>query len=655
MSQVNTGSRLSVSQRLWTLGIGAAAGIAAIIAVGAYESRIMTAELAEADLIRQEVETVVSMRHANVTMVLAAMDTLVDRADRKVYPERIEIIGNSIKVLKDGSTTLASLAHTLGLSTSAAGFPGDLAALEKAISVDLKTLVEQGAEESAYDAIDDTIDKSGDTMAALLTEVADQGNKAVQQKLVAAQQTSQTSLFIQLATGLFALVGVMVLQIFHGSNLRRGILAVRESMQRIVDGDITTPVTMTERGDEIGEMARATDVFRQAAVDKRSLETESEQARRARESERQQTEAAQKADADAIRTAVDALADGLGRLASGDITSTIDTPFRSDLERLSLDFNKTIVELQSVVGEIRQNSMSIQSYSRQMRSAAEDLAKRTEHQAASLEQTAAAIEEITTRVRNSADKATEAGKMVEATRQTSERSGKVVSDARSAMERIEDASREIGNIINVIDEIAFQTNLLALNAGVEAARAGEAGKGFAVVAQEVRELAGRAATAAKDIKTLVNKSSEEVRNGVGLVTATGDVLQHIGEDVVRISDHVLSIATDTREQNTGLSEVNSAVSKMDQVTQQNAAMVEETSAASHTLAQDADKLMQAISHFKLRERNLEYSVSRAAPENHASQASPARALVKKVAGAFTRSSAAALADPVRASDNWEEF
>ncbi len=655
MSQHITKRTLSVSQRLWTLGIGAAAGIASIIAVGAYENAVIATDLQRADALRAEVVTAVDMRHANVTMVLAAMDTLVDRADRKVYPERTEIIENSLKILKDGEPTLQSLAQSLGESSRVSSFSTDLEALRKAIAVDLKNLVEQGAPEAAYDAIDDTIDKSGDTMAALLTDMAAKGTQSVQDHLLAAKTASETSLYIQLATGLLALAGVALLQLVHGSNLRRGILAIRESMQRILDGDIATPVSLIDRGDEIGEMARSTDLFRQAAMDKQTLEARSEEARLLRDNERRTAEAAQKEDADAIRFAVEALADGLGRLASGDITSTIDTPFRSDLERLRHDFNKTITELQSVVGDIRQNSMSIQSYSRQMRSAAEDLAKRTEHQAASLEQTAAAIEQITTRVRNSADKAGEAGKMVEATRQTSERSGKVVSDAMAAMERIEDASREIGNIINVIDEIAFQTNLLALNAGVEAARAGEAGKGFAVVAQEVRELAGRAATAAKDIKILVNKSSEEVRNGVGMVTATGEVLQHIGEDVVRISDHVLSIATDTREQNTGLSEVNSAVSTMDQVTQQNAAMVEETSAASHTLAQDADKLIQAISHFKLRERNLEYSVKRVAQEKPAPQPSPARALVNKVAGAFNRSSAAAQADPVRASDNWEEF
>ncbi|MBB4063564.1 methyl-accepting chemotaxis protein [Gellertiella hungarica] len=655
MSVHSKKSTFSVSQRLWTLGLGAAAGVSAMIAVGVYESRVISAELAQAEAIRQEVETVVSMRHANTTMVLAAMDTLVDKAEKQVKPERQEIVASSVKTLRSGEKALFELAEALGMPDAVANFDRDLTALEKAIAVDLKALVEQGASEEAYGAIDDTIDGAGEGLGNLLSDMAARGGTAVRERLQLADEASNASLYIQLAAGVVALAGVILMQMHHGNNLRRGILAVRRSMGRILEGDIRTPVEMTDRGDEIGEMARATEQFRQAAEEKLALESQSEDARLAREQERRSSEAAQRADAEAIRFAVEALATGLGRLAAGDITATIDTPFRDDLERLRNDFNKTIVELQSVVGDIRMNSVSIQSYSQQMRSAAEDLAKRTEQQAASLEETAAALDQITTRVRNSSDKANEAGKMVDATRQTSERSGKVVSDAMAAMERIEDASREIGKIINVIDEIAFQTNLLALNAGVEAARAGEAGKGFAVVAQEVRELAGRAAGAAKDIKTLVNKSSEEVKNGVSLVTATGEVLQHIGEDVVRISDHVISIVSDTHEQNTGLSEINAAVLQMDQVTQQNAAMVEQTSAASHTLAQDADKLIQAISRFKLRERNVAYSGPQTVRETPRPQASPARALVSKVAGAFNRNAAVAQAEPVRASDNWEEF
>ena len=655
MSQHISKAHLSVSKRLWTLGGAAAAGIVAMIGIGVYEGRIVSQDLTRAELIRQQVETVVEMRHANVVMVLAAMDTLVDRAEKTVHPDRIGTVEKSVRTLKAGSQTLKSLAEAVGEGAAVESFDTDLAALSQAIAVDLKALVEQGAPEEAYGKIDDAIDSAGDKIAGTLSDIAARGGQAVSAEMASADATSASSLYIQLATGLVALLAVIGMQLFHGNSLRRGIAGVRESMLRILGGDTASAVTGTERGDEIGEMARATEQFRKAAADKAALESATEEQRRAMETDRRAAEASQNADAEAIRQAVDALASGLDRLAAGDITVTIDTPFRADLERLRQDFNKTTTELQSVISGIMQNSVSIQSYSQQMRSAAEDLAKRTEHQAASLEETSAALDQITTRVRTSSERATEAGKMVEATRLTSERSGKVVSDAMSAMERIEGASSEIGKIINVIDEIAFQTNLLALNAGVEAARAGEAGKGFAVVAQEVRELAGRAAGAAKDIKILVTKSGDEVKNGVNLVAATGEVLQHIGEDVARISEHFLSIVSDAHEQNTGLSEVNAAINQMDQVTQQNAAMVEETSAASHTLAQDADTLIQAISRFKLRERNVEYPAPKAIREPVRAHPSPARSLVNKVAGAFNRNSAAALAEPVRASDNWEEF
>lgn len=296
---------------------------------------------------------------------------------------------------------------------------------------------------------------------------------------------------------------------------------------------------------------------------------------------------------------VDRLADALQSLAEGDLRLELPQPFLPALERLRVDYNAASRKLRNTMHSILENAGAIAAASQQIQTASNDLAKRTEQQAASVEQTAAALEQITTTVADSSARAQDAGKLVRATKENAEYSGKVVGQAVDAMGKIEQSAGEIGNIIGVIDEIAFQTNLLALNAGVEAARAGEAGKGFAVVAQEVRELAQRSAKAAKEIKALINTSNEHVKSGVTLVDDTGRALQDIVEQVVQVDRNVGSIVEASREQSTGLKEINIAINTVDQGTQQNAAMVEETSAAAHSLAKEAQRLFDAIGQFQI--------------------------------------------------------
>jgi methyl-accepting chemotaxis protein len=337
--------------------------------------------------------------------------------------------------------------------------------------------------------------------------------------------------------------------------------------------------------------------------------------------------------------AVNTIGEALTRLSKGDLSFSLDQPFAADFEGLRHTMNEALSQMRNTLGAVAHSTDQIDTGTREISRSADDLSKRTEQQAASLEETAAALDEITANVNNASKRAEEARNASAIASENAGRSGKVVADAVGAMSRIENSSNQISNIIGVIDEIAFQTNLLALNAGVEAARAGEAGKGFAVVAQEVRELAQRSAQAAKEIKGLIRNSSEEVATGVKLVSETGEALRMIQDNILAVNAHMEAITSSAREQATGLSEVNSAVNQMDQVTQQNAAMVEETNAASATLAEETARLRQLIDGFVLAESG-QRSPSRHVSLASSSQkpvASPARTLRAQVANSVTGS------------------
>jgi len=340
-------------------------------------------------------------------------------------------------------------------------------------------------------------------------------------------------------------------------------------------------------------------------------------------------------------------------LSEGDVSHRIDHAFVSSLDGIRLSYNDSAAKLEDALMRVAENARVIDGGANEIRASADDLAKRTEQQAASVEETAAALEQITTAVKDSTRRAQEAGSLVAHTKAEAERSGEVVRRAVIAMQQIEKSSSEISSIISVIDEIAFQTNLLALNAGVEAARAGEAGKGFAVVAQEVRELAQRSASAAKDIKGLITTSNEHVQSGVALVGQTGEALTKISSEVVEINGHVSAIVEAAQEQSSGLQQINTAVNQMDQDTQKNAAMVEETNAASHSLAKESTSLAQLLAQFRLSNsgRSPVQSVIVAAPATRSAApqpvVSPARSLGRKVAAAFSGRAATA--------ESWEEF
>jgi methyl-accepting chemotaxis protein len=466
------------------------------------------------------------------------------------------------------------------------------------------------------------------------------------------------------------------------NHLSRPIRNVTAAMKKVAEGDFGTEIPYEGRSDEIGEMAAAVEVFKRNGLAVQRMNAQ-ESAMRAKSDDLQSSMSVVVASAvagdfgrriakdykdanlnqfasniNALLASVDLGISETRRviasLSAGDLTQSMSGDFRGAFGELQTNVNATFERLRHTMTDIRGKTDTINGNTEELTTATNDLAKRTEQQAAALEETSAALDEITVVVRESSERAQEASLMVTEAKESAAQSAVVVSSAVDAMGRIEQASREISQIINVIDEIAFQTNLLALNAGVEAARAGDAGKGFAVVAQEVRELAQRSANAAKDIKALITKSGEEVSGGVKLVQRTGEALSEIEVRVLKINDHIHSIAAASKEQSTGLAEVATAMNQMDQVTQQNAAMVEETSASTHKLSGEANGLAALVAQFRTGEEPRSHAAPVVArPTQHKPAPSPARQMMGSVAKAFGGGRAAAA--KVQETESWEEF
>ncbi|MGE5503562.1 MAG: methyl-accepting chemotaxis protein [Actinomycetota bacterium] len=558
---------------------------------------------------------------------LAANKFLIDE-DAKLIPSIDVKIAEAIKTMQETIDAEKDASHRVKLKAVAEVLP----AYRKAFN-DTALVIGQNRE-----LVFNVMNALGAKIANVTTEAVTAQNQYLEQIHDQAESTGQTQRGLTTAVALVAVALGLLFAALIARSIINPVTAMTAAMGELASGRLDVEVPARERQDEIGAMAKAVQVFKQNAIDKTRMEAEqkaAEEAARLAEAEQRAREEAIVAEVAAVAKAASEgdldrrielagkdgflvtlcqsvnslvgvtgvalrdVASVLGAVAGGDLTQRITGQYEGVFGQLKGDVNKTADKLSEIVTNINKAAGQIASAASEVAAGSQDLSERSEQQASSLEETAASMEELAATVRQNSANAQQANQLASGAREVAAGGGQVVSDAISAMSRIEASSQKIGDIVGMIDEIAFQTNLLALNAAVEAARAGDAGKGFAVVAQEVRNLAQRSAQASKEIKGLISESSQEVRSGAELVNGAGKTLDDILGGVKRVADIVAEIAAASQEQASGIDQVNAAVTQMDEMTQQNAALVEESAAAAHSLEEQSRELGRLMGFFRV--------------------------------------------------------
>jgi methyl-accepting chemotaxis protein len=599
-------------------------------------------------------------------------DILRLRRDEKDFQLRVQ--DRYIKSIKDNIALLAAKLNATGLAVLMPLLDTYDRELSAYADARLKVAEQATNVNNVGEAMIPIINKLFDINSA---EAATASNEAAAARAGASRLLS----ILMVVIGL----GGFVLAFLIGRSISGPLVNMIGIMDALAKGDFHRDVPVLKRTDEIADMAAALGVFRSNAAERQRME---QQERDRLEQERKQEILQRERDAAVSREIQEfcagvaagdlskrlsaegkegvlkqlseqlnelavtldeitsSIASVAGRMAEGDLTNRVSGNYRGVFGELTSGINSMSERLSAFAGQLGSTAEAVRSASSEISAGSQDLAGRTESQAASIEQTSASMQQIVSTVRSNADNAEAANQLAAASRQSADRGGGIVGEAVSAMTQIEESASKISDIVAMIDEIAFQTNLLALNASVEAARAGEAGKGFAVVAQEVRALAQRSANASKEIKGLISASNTQVKVGAGLVKQAGDSLVEIVTAGRKVSEIVAEIAGASREQTIGLEQISTAVNSMDEMTQRNAALVEQTTAAAQALSGQSAELAKMVAFFKIKPA-LPSREAHQAPAP-ASAASPQHMQPK-------RKPAPAAASTGTKGDDWREF